>query len=387
MSAKRSTGVASAPIPVMRPWLGREEADAAAEAVLSGWVTQGPRVAAFEEAFASKVGAQHAVAVSSCTTGLHLALLAFGISEDDEVVVPSLSFIATANVVRYVGGRPVFADVDLLTQNLTVESIEAVLSPRTRAVILVHQGGMPADIDAVHALCDARGIRIVEDAACAIGSTYRGRLIGSHSGLVAFSFHPRKLVTTGDGGMITTPDAAIAERLRRLREHGMSASAAERHAAGRVVLEAYLETGFNYRLTDIQAAVGLVQLGRLDAMVERRRALAARYHDAFAGVPGVSCLTDPPHGTTNYQSFVMRLGPEIRVPRNDVLARMLELGVSGRRGIMAAHLEPAYQDEEHVPLPNTEELTHNSLILPLYHDLTHEEQDRVVDAVCASLEP
>src|SRR5579875_872074 len=189
-------------IPVMRPWLGEEEAAAAAAAVASGWVAQGPRVAEFEEAFAAAIGAGHAVAVSSCTTALHLSLVVAGIGPGDEVIVPSLSFIATANAVRYVGAEPVFADVEPATLNLTAETIRPHLSGRTRAVILVDQGGVPADLDAVRALCDQVGVTVIEDAACAVGATYRGRPVGAGAELAAFSFHPRKLVTTGEGGMI-----------------------------------------------------------------------------------------------------------------------------------------------------------------------------------------
>jgi dTDP-4-amino-4,6-dideoxygalactose transaminase len=368
-------------IPVMKPWLGDEEARAAAEAVASGWVAQGPRVAAFEEAVRDRVGAAHGVAVSSCTTALHLALVVLGIGPGDEVVVPSLSFIATANVVRYAGARPLFADVEQDTLNLSADTIKPVLSPRTRAVILVHQAGMPADVDAVHALCDPLGIAVVEDAACALGSTYRGAPVGAGSDLVAFSFHPRKVITTGEGGMVMTSRADWAERLRRLREHGMNVSAAARHAATSPVIERYLEVGYNYRMTDIQAAVGLVQLGRLDAMVARRRGLAARYRERLAELPGVVVPGDPPFGTTNFQSFWILLGDGFPLGRDALLERLMEHGISGRRGIMAAHLEPAYADRRQVELPVTERLTSRSLILPLFHVMTEEEQDRVIAVI------
>src|SRR5215467_431361 len=261
-------------IPVMRPWLGQEEAAAAAEAVASGWIAQGPRVREFEEAFATAVGAPHAVAVSSCTAALHLALIAAGIAPGDEVIVPSLSFIATANAVRYVGAQPVFADVDLVTQNLVPETVESHLTGRTRAVILVDQAGVPADLDAMRALCEPRGITVIEDAACAAGSVYRGRPVGAGANLATFSFHPRKLLTTGEGGMLVTPDEGVADRLRRLREHGMDISAAARHASRQPVIEHYLEVGFNFRMTDVQAAIGLVQLGKLGQLIARRRVLA-----------------------------------------------------------------------------------------------------------------
>ena len=251
-------------IPVMRPWLGEEEAAAAAAAVASGWVAQGPRVAEFEKAFAAAIGADHAVAVSSCTAALHLALIAVGIGPGDEVIVPSLSFIATANAVRYVGAQPVFADVDLATQNLIPATVEPHLTGRTRAVILVDQAGVPADLDGMRALCDPRGITVIEDAACAVGSTYRGRPAGSAAALAAFSFHPRKLLTTGEGGMVTTSDGSIAARIRRLREHGMDVSAADRHRSQQPVIEHYTEVGFNFRMTDVQAAIGLVQLRKLN---------------------------------------------------------------------------------------------------------------------------
>jgi len=367
------------PIPVMRPWLGEEEANAAAEAVRSGWVAQGPRVAEFESRFAETVEARQAVAVSSCTTALHLGLVLLGVRPGDEVIVPSLSFIATTNVVRHVGATPVFADVERTTGNLTAATVEAALSPRTSAVILVHQGGMPADVASIRAVCEAHGVAILEDAACAIGSTYRGRPVGADAPLAAWSFHPRKLLTTGEGGMLTLADAESARRARRLREHGMSVSAADREASGGAMIEQYLEVGFNFRMTDIQAAVGLVQLTRLAATVAERRDRADRYGRLLAQVDGVQAPVDPPHGTTNYQSYVVRLAPWFAPHRNALLARLAAAGISARRGIMAAHTEPAYSAHPHGDLSVTEEITAGSLILPLFHGLTDAEQDRVVD--------
>ena len=364
-------------IPVMIPMLGEEEALAAADAVRSGWVAQGPRVKQFEAEFAAVVGAGHGVAVSSCTTGLHLALVLLGAGPGDEVIVPSLSFIATANAVRYVGATPVFADVELATGNVTVETVDAVRTPRTKAVIAVHQGGVPFDTVALRKAADGWGVGLVEDAACAAGSTAYGQPAGTGAAVAAWSFHPRKLITTGEGGMITVDDAEAAVRLRRLREHGMNVSAADRHASSQPVLEAYLETAYNYRMTDIQAAVGLVQLGRLAGLVEQRRALAARYHELLAGIDGLVPVRDPSYGQTNYQSFWVLLDG-FATSRDEVLAALAAQGVSARRGIMAAHLEPAYADMTPGPLPVTERITRESLILPLHHALTDDNQQYIV---------
>jgi dTDP-4-amino-4,6-dideoxygalactose transaminase len=373
-------------IPVMRPWLGVEESAAVDEVLSSGWVAQGPRVAAFESSVAAALGAGHGVATTSCTTALHLALHALGVGPGDEVVVPSLSFIATTNATRYVGARPVFADVDPETQNLTAETIEAALGPATRAVIVVHQAGMPADLDPIEAVCRPRGVSVIEDAACAIGSTYRGRPIGGRN-LVALSFHPRKLVTTGEGGMLLTSDGELAARLRRLREHGMAVSAHERHLSGTVVLEAYEELGFNYRMTDLQAAVGLVQLAKLEAMVAERRRLAERYRELLEEVPGLFLPADPPYGTTNYQSYVVRLDDDLPVERDAVMQQLLEQGVASRRGIMAAHLEPACAALPAPELPVTERLTRRSLILPLFHGMTEGQLERVAEALAGAVAP
>ena len=372
-------------IPIMRPWLGPEEAAATADVLASGWVAQGPRVAAFEAAVCAALGARHGVATTSCTTALHLALHALGVGRGDDVVVPSLSFIATTNAPRYVGARPVFADVDVDTQNLTAATVAAALTPATRAVIVVHQAGMPADVEAIEAVCAPRAIAVIEDAACAIGSTYRGRPIGGDR-LTALSFHPRKLVTTGEGGMVLTPDARLAARLRRLREHGMAVSAHERHASRAIVVESYDELGFNYRMTDLQAAVGLVQLGRLDAMVAERRALADRYGEALADVPGVLVPADPPYGTTNYQSYVVRLDDDLPVGRDTVMQELLDQGIASRRGIMAAHLEPACGDIPAPPLTVTERLTRRTLILPLFHGMRPDQVERVAEALAHCLQ-
>jgi dTDP-4-amino-4,6-dideoxygalactose transaminase len=368
-------------VPVMRPWFGPEEAEAVAEAVRSGWVAQGPRVAAFERAFAQQVEAGEAVAVSNCTTALHLSLVLAGVGAGDDVIVPSLSFIATTNAVLYQSANPVFADVDLATQNVTVETIQAVLTPRTRAVIAVHQGGVPLDLDPLRDFCSAHGLELIEDAACAVGATYRGRPVGQGARYGAFSFHPRKLLTTGEGGMLVTDDADLATRGRRLREHGMNLSAAARHGSDQVVLEQYTEVGFNYRMTDMQAALGLVQLGKLDAMIARRRELAARYQTALSGIDGLITAVDPDFGTTNYQSFWVLLPEDFPVSRDGLLQALLDRGISARRGIMAAHREPAYADHPHAPLPVSDRLTADSLILPLYHDLSSADQDRVIDVL------
>jgi len=371
-------------INVMLPYLGEEEVEAVTEVLRSGWVAQGPRVAAFEAAFASAMQAAHAVATSSCTTALHLALVVAGIGPGNEVVVPSFSFIATANAALYVGARPVFADVDETTGNLTAETIAAVLTPDTKAVIVVDQGGVPVDLDSVRALCDPRGITVIEDAACGAGSTYRGRPVGAGAEITAWSFHPRKIITTGEGGMITTSRRDWADRARRLREHAMSVSAADRHGAVLAPAESYLEVGYNFRMTDLQAAVGLVQLGRLPEIVRRRRELAAAYTKQIEDIPGLRTVADPDWGTSNFQSFWIQVTPTCPQSRDELLIQLAAAEISARRGIMAAHRQPPYASAAPAgSLPVTEELTDSTLILPLFHQMGDSEQARVIDVLKA----
>jgi dTDP-4-amino-4,6-dideoxygalactose transaminase len=363
--------------------LGHEEERAAVAAIRSGWVTQGPKVAEFEQAVARYCGAQHAVAVSNCTTALHLALLVAGVGPGDEVICPSMSFIATCNSIRYTGATPVFAEVDPQTYNLDPDAAAAKMTPRTKAILVVHQIGLPAEIDRFAALADAHGLAIVEDAACAIGSGYRGRNIGSHSDLVCFSFHPRKVITTGEGGMVTTQRADFAERLRLLRQHGMSVSDAVRHSSRQVVNEQYLHVGYNYRMTDIQAAIGIEQMRRLPWIVERRRTLAARYTLALQRHPWLRAPLVPDGAEPNFQSYAVQLLPGAPLSRDGLMQGLLEQGIATRRGIMLAHLEPACADLPATSLPRSESASSSSLLLPLFPQMTDAEQQQVIAALHA----
>jgi dTDP-4-amino-4,6-dideoxygalactose transaminase len=373
-------------IPIARPVLGEREAGAARRAILSGWVTQGPEVAAFEREFAAAVGAPHACAVSSCTTALHLALVAAGVGPGDEVVTVSHSFIATANAVRYCGAVPVFVDVELETFNIDPALVDAAISPRTKALLVVHQLGMPCDLASLVPTARRHGVPLVEDAACAIGSEIRWqgdwqRIGRPHGDMACFSFHPRKLLSTGDGGMVVTANADTDARLRLLRQHGMSVPDTVRHASAQVVFEDYPIVGFNYRLTDIQAAIGREQLARLDGFVARRRELAARYGAALASVPGVVAPREPAWARTNWQTYAVRLAA---ADQRQVMQRMLDDGVSTRRGVMNAHREGAYPAgtwRASGPLTRGEQAQDTAVALPLYHDMTDDDQDRVVESL------
>ena len=386
-------------IPITRPVLEQAEVDAAARAILSGWVTQGPEVAAFEREFAAAVGAPHACAVSSGTTALHAALLAVGVQPGDEVITPSHSFIASANSIRYCLATPVFVDIDPDTFNVNAAAVERAIGPRTRAILAVHQVGLPCDLERLVEIARRRGVALVEDAACAIGSEVRVASAWSSVGLphgdaACFSFHPRKLLTTGDGGMITTRDAAIDARLRALRQHGMTVSDLARHSSAQVTFEAYPTLGFNFRMTDVQAAIGRVQLSRLPRMLARRRALAGRYGERLAAITGLGRPAVPEYARPNWQTYTVRL-PDA-CDQRQVMQSMLEAGVATRRGVMCAHREASYPratwscgadracDARPGPcphLPHSESAQDRTIAIPLFDAMTDDEQTRVVEAL------
>jgi perosamine synthetase len=365
-----------------RPYLGEEELQAVAAVLRSGWIVGGSRLAAFENRFAELCRAAEAVGVSSWTTGAFLVLHSLGIGPGDEVIVPSLTFIASVNVVRHVGATPVFADVDPATYNVDPADVARKITGRTRAILPVDQIGLPCDIDAINGIAARHRVTVIDDAACAFGSRNRNRPVGSLAEITVFSLHARKVVTTGEGGMIVTNDRALAQRLRRLRHQGMSVSDFARHDASPTVFESYPEIGYNFRITDIQAAMGLAQLDRLEELLARRRAVAERYQRALAGHPVLIPPYVPTDLSPNWQSYQIAIGPRSPLTRNDIMDRLHAMGIPTRRGVMASHLEPPYQALR-AELPNTEQLAATTLQLPMHPALTLAQQDRVVAALDA----
>ncbi|SEE43834.1 DegT/DnrJ/EryC1/StrS family aminotransferase [Pseudomonas anguilliseptica] len=372
-------------IAISLPCTGEEEWQATREPLMSGWLTQGPKVAAFEKAFAERHQVPHALAVTSCTTGLHLALAGLGIGPGDEVIVPAFTWVATANVVLYCGATPVFIDVDPQTYNLDVAQITAKVTDRARAVIAVHLFGRCVDMDALRAGLPA-DVAIVEDAACAAGASWNGKPSGSLGDVAAFSFHPRKSVTTGEGGMVTTADAELAERMNQLRNHGATLSEEQRHHGPRpYLLPEFNLLGFNYRMTDLQGAVGLVQLGKLDGFIDERARWAEYYCDQLADIDWLRLPSAPAGGRHGWQAFVTYIDPaKAPMPRNDMMEILQAKGISTRPGTHAVHMLAYYRDRfgfNPEDFPGARDCNDHTMAIPLHNRMTAEDYAYVVDAI------
>lgn len=384
-------------IPISKPYFGKEEQLAVAEPLQTGWVVQGPKVAEFESLFSTYSGARHSIATTSATTALHMALIAVGVGPGDEVIVPAFTWVATANVVEMQGARPIFVDIELDTFNIDVARIEEAITPRTKAIIPVSLFGVSADLDPIMAIARRHGLAVIEDAACATGAWYHGRHAGTVADIGCFSFHPRKAITTGEGGMVTTADDRIAEHVRSLRDHGASKSDLARHLGARsYVLPDFNIVGYNYRMTDLQAAVGVVQMSRLEGLLEQRTAVAHRYDTALQGLGWLRPPVTPEGYRHGYQSYVCLFQPEapsmanveaLHGKRNELMDALESAGIATRPGTHAVHALGFYRDKYGIEVssyPNAWIADQLTLALPLYAQLAPEEQEYVVEHLVRS---
>ncbi|MFH1827135.1 MAG: DegT/DnrJ/EryC1/StrS family aminotransferase [bacterium] len=369
-------------VPLQKIYFDTKEEKALINTLRSGWVTQGPKVAEFEKLVGDFVGAKYAIATSSATTALSLSLYALGIGPGDEVIVPSLSFIATANSILHVGAKPVFVDIDPKTYNIDPKKIEVLITNKTEAIIPVDQVGLPTDLEQVLKVARKHKLYVVEDAACALGSSYKGRKVGSFGDLACFSFHPRKIITTGEGGMILTNNKTWADSLKILRHHGMSISDLKRNKTTKTIFEKYPVIGYNFRMSDLLATVGVEQMKKLPLFIHKRAQLAKRYHDFFSNSKNISTPFVPENCTHNFQSYVIRLRKNKKITRDQLMQKLLDYGISTRIGIMAAHLEKPYRIMyPKLSLLETEKANKETIAIPIYFSMTKREQDYVISKI------
>lgn len=378
-------------VPIARTNLTDDEILSVLDPLRSGWLVQGPKVREFEEKWSAFTGARHSIAVTSCTTALHLSLVSLGFGPGDEAIVPAFTWISTANVVEHLGGKVVFCDIDIDTFNLSVTDAASKITSRTKAILPVHLFGLSADMDAVITLAKKHDLWVIEDAACGFGSTYKGRHVGTLGDTGCFSFHPRKAITTGEGGMITTQSDSLAEKLRRLRDHGAAMTDLQRHMGARPYLLAdHPDAGYNQRMTDLQAALGSAQMDRAVAITDERRRLAAIYDEALAQLSWLklpACVTGYCHG---YQSYPCLFQPEtlssssisrVNKLRNEWMDRLQKVGISTRPATHAVHMLTYYRKKYGlVPrdFPNAWAANDCSISLPLFHGMTEAEQKQVI---------